>query len=166
MGNQFVAVDVETANADMASICQIGVVTFENGTVVDSWGRLVNPQDYFDDLNVSIHGIDEHDVQNAPPFPDVSMRLREAFAGRVVASHMPFDRVAIAKACDKYNLLSIECTWLDTARVARRAWPRLSRRGYGLASIASWLEIEFNHHDAEEDARAAGLVLLRAVTDC
>ena len=165
MENKFVAVDVETANADMASICQIGVVTFENGRVVDRWGSLVNPQDYFDDLNVSIHGIHEHDVQNAPTFLDVSMRLREAFTDRVVVSHMPFDRVAIAKACSKYNLSSIECTWLDTARVARRAWPRVSRQGYGLASIASWLEIEFNHHDAEEDARAAGLVLLRAITD-
>ena len=27
----FVAIDVETANADMAAICQIGLVTCENG---------------------------------------------------------------------------------------------------------------------------------------
>jgi len=165
MRNPFVAVDVETANADMASICQLGVVTFENGTVVDSWGTLVNPQDYFDGVNVAIHGIDEHDVQSAPTFTDVATRLRHTFAGSVVASHMPFDRVAIAKACDKYDLSNIECTWLDTARVVRRAWPRFSRRGYGLANIASWLGIEFKHHDAEEDARAAGLVLMRAVTE-
>jgi DNA polymerase-3 subunit epsilon len=30
----FVAIDVETANADMASICQIGVAGFEAGQVV------------------------------------------------------------------------------------------------------------------------------------
>ncbi len=31
----FVAIDVETANADMASICQIGLVKFENGILSD-----------------------------------------------------------------------------------------------------------------------------------
>ena len=41
----FVAVDVETANADIASICQIGVVAFENGRVKESWQTLVNPED-------------------------------------------------------------------------------------------------------------------------
>lgn len=31
MGFDFVAIDVETANADMASICQIGIAGFANG---------------------------------------------------------------------------------------------------------------------------------------
>ena len=43
----FVAIDVETANADLASICQIGIVAFENGSVKESWQSLVNPEDYF-----------------------------------------------------------------------------------------------------------------------
>ena len=33
MGDRFVAIDFETANADLASICQIGAVTFEGGVV-------------------------------------------------------------------------------------------------------------------------------------
>lgn len=32
---RFVALDVETANADMASICSIGAAAFEGGRVVD-----------------------------------------------------------------------------------------------------------------------------------
>jgi len=163
MNDRFVVVDVETANADVASICQIGVVTFENGAVRNRWSTLVDPEDSFDGMNISIHGIDEEQVRGAPRFPDVEDRLRQSFATTIVASHMPFDRVAIAKACDKYHLPGIECTWLDTAKVARRTWPQFSRRGYGLASIASWLEIEFEHHDAEEDALAAGHVLLHAL---
>ena len=55
----FVAIDVETANADMASICSVGAVKFESGEVTSEWYSLVDPQDYFDGLNVSIHGIDE-----------------------------------------------------------------------------------------------------------
>jgi DNA polymerase-3 subunit epsilon len=30
----FVAIDVETANPDMASICQVGLAAFSNGAVV------------------------------------------------------------------------------------------------------------------------------------
>jgi DNA polymerase-3 subunit epsilon len=52
----FVALDVETANADSSSICQIGLATFEDGCLVDEWSTLVNPEDYFDPFNVSIHG--------------------------------------------------------------------------------------------------------------
>lgn len=69
---KFVALDVETANPDMASICQIGIVHFEDGKVVDSWSSLVNPKDYFDDMNVSIHGIEERDVRDAPDFKQAS----------------------------------------------------------------------------------------------
>jgi len=41
----FVAIDVETANSDMASICQIGIAKFENGILVEEWVSLVNPED-------------------------------------------------------------------------------------------------------------------------
>jgi len=163
--NSFVALDVETANSDQASICQIGAVTFEGGEIVNSWQSLVNPEEYFDGMNISIHGIDQRAVRDAPTFPQLSLKLDKLLSGKIVASHMPFDRVAMTRVHEKYELSPLDCTWLDTARVCRRAWARFSRRGYGLASVASWAGIEFRHHDAEEDARAAGLILLRAVAD-
>ena len=51
----FVAIDVETANADMASICQIGLAKFKDGKLVEEWSSLVDPEDYFDFINVDIH---------------------------------------------------------------------------------------------------------------
>jgi DNA polymerase-3 subunit epsilon len=42
----FVAVDVETANPDFASICQIGIARFEGGKLTEEWSTLVNPDDY------------------------------------------------------------------------------------------------------------------------
>lgn len=165
MSHRFVAIDVETANADLASICQIGVVTFRDGEVAGAWKTLIDPEDEFDEVNVSIHGIDERMVAGAPRFADIVDTMHRRLAGHVVVSHMPFDRVALGRAHERYGLPALECTWLDTARVTRRAWPQFSRRGYGLADIASWCGIEFRRHDAEEDARAAGLVLLRALAD-
>lgn len=58
-----------------------------------------------------------------------------------------------------------DCYWLDTARVARRAWSDFSRSGYGLKNLAAHCGITFTHHDALEDARAAGEILLRAVAE-
>ena len=49
----FTSIDVETANADLSSICQIGVVKFVDGTIVDKWSTLVDPEDEFDLINVT-----------------------------------------------------------------------------------------------------------------
>ena len=62
----FIAVDVETANADLASICQIGVARYENGQLAFEWKSYVDPKDYFDSRNMSIHGIDDSMVAGAP----------------------------------------------------------------------------------------------------
>jgi DNA polymerase-3 subunit epsilon len=48
-------------------------------------------------------------------------------------------------------------------RVVRRAWSQYARSGYGLANLARDFGIAFNHHDAAEDARATGLILVRAL---
>jgi DNA polymerase-3 subunit epsilon len=161
----FVAVDVETANPDAGSICQIGIVAFEKGRVKESWQSLVNPEDYFDDFNVFIHGIDERAVRGAPTFPQVFDTVRKWLVGAVVACHTPFDRVAVARVVEKYGLPPVDCAWLDTAKVVRRTWPEFSRRGYGLANVASKFGIAFAHHNAEEDARAAGEILARAIEE-
>lgn len=47
--------------------------------------------------------------------------------------------------------------------MARRTWPDVARRGYGLQPLAKRLGIQFAQHVAKEDARAAGQILLAAV---
>lgn len=160
---QFVAIDVETANADLSSICQVGVAIFQNGSCLDSWSSLVDPEDDFDGFNVSIHGIDEQKVKGAPTWPRIADTLRGLLSDSIVACHTPFDRAATTLACEKHGLDQFNCQWLDTARVVRRAWPeQFGAKGYGLHNVAKFLGIDFKHHDALEDARAAGEVLCRA----
>lgn len=161
----FVAFDVETANADMASICQIGLVRFAEGQAIETWETLVDPEDEFDGMNISIHGIDEDAVVGAVKFPELFSFFQGWLNGQVVVSHMPFDRVALQQVTEKYGLPVIDCTWLDSAKVVRRAWPEFAQRGYGLANVANKLGIEFEHHRADEDARVAGEILLRAIAE-
>ena len=160
---QFVAIDVETANPNCSSICQVGVVAFRNGMLHKSWESLVNPEDYFDGMNISIHGIDERLVRNAPKWGEIHEQLAEWLQGKIVISHSAFDRVALTRASEKYRVLPHACTWLDTTRVVRRTWPAFAQRGYGLANVSKHLNICFEHHNAVEDARATGEIFLRAM---
>lgn len=158
----FVAIDVETANADMASICQIGLARYEDGVLKDEWKTYVDPEDYFDPINISIHGIDESTVRGSPNFQSLSNLLSSYLTDSVVVCHTHFDRVAIHQATRRHGIMTPTCTWLDSARVARRAWTQFAWKGYGLHNVCSMLGYEFKHHDALEDAKASGHILIAA----
>jgi DNA polymerase-3 subunit epsilon len=161
----FVAVDVETANSDPRSICQIGIAGFHQGKLIERWQSLVDPRDRFDAGNMAVHGIRAAAVRGAPTFGEVYPELQMRFGGRIVASHTPFDRRAICGAAEAMGLPHPECRWLDTAKVVRRTWPEFSKKGYGLANLTRAFGIAFQHHDALEDARAAGEILVRALNE-
>lgn len=64
--------DVETPNWRNDRVCQIALIqTDEKGIVIDKLTHLVNPEERFDDVNMSIHGITPMDVKNAPTFPEL-----------------------------------------------------------------------------------------------
>ncbi|MGA2966181.1 MAG: exonuclease domain-containing protein [Terriglobales bacterium] len=161
----FIAIDVETANPALSSICQIGLASFRDGRLYGSWESLINPEDYFHPINVSIHGIDEGDVQSSPIWTEVYPTVCAALQDSIVVSHTAFDRVSILRACEKDGLPCREFRWLDSAKVVRRAWPIFSKRGYGLANVAAHFGIEYKAHDALEDARCAGEIIIRAMTE-
>ncbi|MYD45831.1 MAG: transposase [Gammaproteobacteria bacterium] len=161
----FNAIDVETANTDRASICQIGIVHVVDCEIQDTWKTYINPEDWFDPWIVDIHGITEDMVATSPTMPEVRDELRRRLRGTTVVSHTSFDRVAFERAMLRYGLEQLKVTWMDSARVARRWWAQYAKRGYGLKNIASDLGIEFNHHDALEDARATAMIMLRVLEE-
>ena len=162
---RFIAIDVETANADRASICQIGIAHFADGRFVEKWESLVDPEDEFHSVNIAIHGIDESMVADAPKFPSLAETLILKLVDTIVVSHTPFDQSAIRSVFAKYGIEAPKIIWLDSARVVRRTWLDLAQRGYGLAPVAERLGIEFQHHNAAEDARAAGEIMLHAIRE-
>lgn len=159
----FTVIDVETANFDRASICQIGLVRYEAGECVREWKTLVDPKDYFDGRNIEVHGIRPADVKGAPTFAEIAEPLRLHMEGFTVVSHTSFDKTAIRGAAQKHGVVCPTCRWLDSACVARRTWSRHEVGGYGLHDLCGILGYEFKHHDALEDAKAAAHVFLAAV---
>ena len=161
--NSFVAIDVETANADMASICQIGLAHYIDGSLAHEVNTYIDPEDDFDFINVSIHGITEDTISGAPTFSEFASRLNVKLNDQVAICHTHFDRVALSQAYRKFGLPPPTCTWLDTARVVRRTWDQFAHSGYGLANVCEELGYEFQPHDALEDAKAAAFILMEAV---
>ncbi|MGY4178369.1 DNA polymerase-3 subunit epsilon [Bradyrhizobium sp. USDA 4518] len=162
----FIALDVETANSDFASICSIGLVHFRGGEIFKSLTILVDPEDDFSPANIAIHGIKPEDVAGRPTMAAVFPVIGNALRDTAIIHHSPFDRTALARAATKYGADGLPCFWLDSLQVARRTWDSFaSNGGYGLKNLASSFGIEFRHHDAAEDARAAGLIVTRAIAD-
>lgn len=159
----FVAIDVETANEDMASICQIGIAKFVDGKLVEEWSSLIDPEQDFADFNVEVHGITEKDVVGSPTFPEIADKVGSYLNKNICICHTHFDRVSISRALTEYELNEFDVVWLDTAKVARRTWEEFAYRGYGLANVCQKIGYEFKHHDALEDAKAAAHILLAAI---
>jgi DNA polymerase-3 subunit epsilon len=160
----FFVVDVETANQSRASICQIGIAAFAGGKMVDGWETLVNPEEYFAGINISIHGIRPEAVAHAPLWEEACLKVRELLTGAAVASHTDFDRGALNGACLRAAVPAVAYgKWIDTCWLARRAWPHLP--DHKLPNLAKRFGIAYRAHDALEDVRVAGEVLSLAMTE-
>ncbi len=157
----FVVVDVETACSQVSSICQIGIVGFKDGRETFAYEALINPRDRFSSFNTRIHGITADHVAGAPTFGEVHAIVSGHLSGRVTVAHSLFDKGALAAACAVHACDPIRATWLDSVRVAKRAWPELP--SHRLNVLTAFLGLPHKHHDALSDARAAGMVIVRAI---
>ncbi|UAK26742.1 exonuclease domain-containing protein [Sphingomonas nostoxanthinifaciens] len=157
----FVVVDVETACSRVSSICQIGIVGFRDGSEVFAYESLVDPCDEFSSFNTRIHGISCDHVFGQPTFAHIHAVVDGHLSGRTTVAHSLFDKGALAAACRVHRREMIETTWLDSVRVAKRAWPDLP--SHRLNVLTRFLGVRHKHHDALSDARAAGMVIVKAI---
>ena len=120
MGNlMFDAIEIETANADHSSICQIGPVRVCNGEFRERLSALINPEARFYSTNIMVHGIGEATVKGNGTLPQVQSEPSRFILWVVLVSHTAFDRVALNGATDRYEFEAIRATWLDSAMIAR-----------------------------------------------
>lgn len=164
MGGQaddFLVLDVETANGSRCSICQIGHVRVTATGLADPTSIMVDPRGAF--TNTAIHGIGPRHVAGHPSFAQLHGRLARTLEGRIVVAHSAFDRSAFNAACARYGLDPIACHWVDSIRIARAAWPGLP--GYGLKALAARHGIAFRHHDGLADATATARIVVLALAE-
>lgn len=159
--NSFVAVDVETAAPISGAICQIGMAFYQDGELERCRSFLIRPKTAFTHRFVQVHGIRQEDVRCAPVWRDIYPEIARELHGRTIVSHTVYDRQQIFAACCRSGSTMFSYgRWVDTCNVARLAWPGLP--SYTLIALARHLGVMYTPHQAVEDARAAGAVLLLA----
>ncbi|RGB46355.1 DNA polymerase III subunit epsilon [Streptococcus gallolyticus] len=153
----YVALDVETANAKRNSICSIGLAKFVDGKLIETFYSLINPQDEFNKINISIHGIKPEDVINSPSFPEILPKIIEFIDNNTIIAHSAsFDIGVINAVYKKYNLKQDEFNYVCTYKLAKRLLPNLI--SYKLSYLSNYFNIELEHHQALSDAIAVGLI--------
>lgn len=147
--NRFTAIDFETAQPDRSSICQVGLVVFEDDKIVDSLNILVQPpQNIYWSKFVDIHGISPEDTQFSPTFAEVWHQIEPFVKHQNVVAHngFAFDFPVLAKTLGYYDLEVPDYNKFCTYRIYKK----------GLAVLADQYDIKLNHHDALSDANACG----------
>ncbi|MBI9069869.1 MAG: 3'-5' exoribonuclease [Salinivirgaceae bacterium] len=154
MSNNFVALDVETAQGKRWSICQIGLVFFENNTITKTITEYIQPpeNEYFY-WNIKIHGITPEVTKDKPYFPEVWERIYPLLKNKkLVAHNSSFDKSCLNQALKYYEMdvpeFDFDCTY------------KLSGEKLNIA-CESWGITLDNHHDATCDAKACGLLYLK-----
>lgn len=148
----FTAIDFETAQSKMWSICQVGLVRVENGRVIYTINKLVQPPNNFYLRNfIEIHGITPEMTMNAPTFDKVWTSVKPFIDGQhVVAHNSAFDFTCLKHTLGYYDIAVPEFKRHCTYKLYRK----------GLAKLCVQYGIELNHHDALSDATACAQLYL------
>ena len=160
----FACLDFETANYDNESICAAGLAVFVDGELTESLYWLIKPPKghgwFREDFTQNCHGITRGDVQHSPEFPILAAELlpRLTAADFVVAHNAQFDLRKLRGTLCHFDIPCPEFRHLCTLQLARRVWPNLPH--HDLGSLAVHIGHDFHHHHAQDDAEAAGRVLL------
>lgn len=156
----FVVIDVETTglSAYKDEIIQVSAVRYLNGKEADSFSSYIRPTVSIPQRITQITGIRNDTVRNAPPFSAVQSELFSFIrqAPVVTGYNVSFDLRFLSAASG----LSLLARWpyFDTLEYARLCYPGLPE--YKLGSVCAHIGYRANFHNALNDCRACGAVLL------
>lgn len=161
----FVAFDFDRANSSRDSICSVGLVFVENGKIKESIYQLINPEEEFDCLNISIHKITPDDVKAAPTFAVFYNSIRDKIANKLMITHnLLIDGYALRDNLLKYQIEPCRNPLLCTYQLAKRVI--VNPPSYSLTSLCEHYGIVVNNsHRALADAEACAKLMLQLVEE-
>ena len=157
----FCAIDFETATNDRNSACELGICIVENGQIVETKNWLLKPPSfpYFNPYNIAVHGIEPHEVADAPTFADIWYEVEELMYGNLMLAHnASFDAGVMRSCLDYYGIFKPKLNYLCSISIAKKSWKSLPK--YGLKSLAELHQIKFKHHRAGADAEVCAKIAL------
>ena len=158
----FTAIDFETATGYHP--CSVGIVTVENGIIIDKFVTLIKPpKNEYNPFTIRVHGIYPKDTVNAKSFKQIYPEIEKRLKNRVIVAHNEsFDRNVLMKSMALYDLnyddLNIAAKWECTVKIYKAKGLKPTK----LSDCCREMKIQLNHHEALSDARAcARLYLLK-----
>lgn len=162
--SRYLVLDVETPNRRNDRICAISAIQIVDWVIADRFFMLVNPETYFEQFCIDLHGITENAVRGSGTFPDVWRVIRDRFEGSTIVAHnAPFDIRVIESCCAAYGLPFKRPRYIDTVQIARAALPQLAH--HRLNDVCEAWGIALDHHNAESDCTACAEIFLRCAMD-
>lgn len=156
----FTAIDFETATAYHP--CSVGIVTVENGIIVDEFVTLIKPpNNQYSPFTIQVHGIHPRDTMNAKTFLQVFPEIKKRLQNRIVVAHNEsFDRNVLSKSMTLYGLdyadLNLANRWECTVKIYKAKGLKPTK----LSDCCRAMQIQLNHHEALSDARACAKLYL------
>jgi len=151
----YVAIDFETATSKRNSVCSVGIVTVEDGEIIEEYHALIKPpNNEYNFHNIQVHGITENDTIDSPSFQKIYPEIKKRLAGNVTVAHNEsFDRSVLRNSMLEigldYSDIDLPEKWECTLKIYKSM-------GYKPAKLNVCCEfhgIELQHHDALSDAR-------------
>ena len=158
----FTAIDFETATSKRSSACSVGIVTVENGVIVEEYHTLIQPpNNEYNWHNIQVHGITEQDTYRSQRFNQVYGEIKKRLEGRIVIAHNEsFDRSVLTKSMLEFGIdysdIGLPDKWECTMKIYKA-------KGYKPAKLnvcCAKHGITLKHHDALSDARACAKLYL------
>lgn len=154
---EYTVIDFETANSSRSSACALGIVQVRDGKIINEINYLINPEEEFDEFNIFIHGITPEMVKDKPTFKELWSKIKLILQDNFIIAHnAAFDISVLRHVLDKYSLEYPDFKYSCTRILSKKTWSNLIN--YKLNTIAKKLGIQFKHHDALEDSRAAAMI--------
>ncbi|MBR5963466.1 MAG: 3'-5' exonuclease [Bacteroidaceae bacterium] len=158
----FAAIDFETANSCLSSVCSVGVVIVREGEIVDRYYSLIHPEpDYYSYWNTQVHGLTFADTYRAPNFRDVWAEVEPLIEGLpLVAHNSRFDESCLKAVFNVYRMDYPDYVFFDTLRASRRILGN-SVPNHQLQTVACYCGYNLEqHHHALADAEACAMIAL------
>lgn len=163
-----VVVDVETTGLSPRShqVLELGAVKIEDGTVTDTFHRLIRPSRSISEATQRITGITADDLKDGVGEAEVWPEFFAFAGGAVLAAHNArFDLGFLRAAWERFMpTVDFNPVVLDTLALARAVTEGV--KSHGLSVLSQHYKIPLsNHHRALADAEATGLLALKLLAD-
>ena len=156
----FAAIDFETANNELSSVCSVGIVIVRNGEIVDDFYSLIQPEpNYYTYWCSQVHGLCSEDTDEAPIFPEVWKQIESLIDGLpLVAHNKPFDESCLKAVFRCYQMDYPDYEFHCTCIASRKRSPGQTNH-LDVAAARCGFDLK-NHHHALADAEACAAIAL------